>query len=163
VVPEQQVGDKWLPGSPSIVCFWEGFATPVAPGEQYDFPFIADSPGIWRVRTTMALGCDPDQPLSHDNCAFVTTLVSNEFQVIAKPTNCVVTGCSSHVCFEQHVATTCEYRAHYACFRDANCGNFGPGGECEWEGTPELLDCLDRNGAGAPAPALPAQPFPEAF
>lgn len=58
---------------------------------------------------------------------------------------CVVTGCSSHVCAEDHVATTCEWREEYACYRDATCERQA-NGACGWTETDELLECLAGGG-----------------
>src|SRR3989344_3351533 len=44
---------------------------------------------------------------------------------------CVVTGCSSQVCAEEDVITTCEYRSEYACYKSATCER-QTNGECGW-------------------------------
>ncbi|MBM4371770.1 MAG: hypothetical protein FJ098_08955 [Deltaproteobacteria bacterium] len=58
------------------------------------------------------------------------------------PNPCKPTGCSGQLCAAEDIATTCEWMDHYACFQEANCGPFGPGGACAWEHTPELSACL---------------------
>lgn len=63
-------------------------------------------------------------------------------------TSCIVTGCSGQICAEEPVATTCEYKAEYACYTSANCGAFGPGGACAWEQTEELATCIDEANSG---------------
>ena len=56
--------------------------------------------------------------------------------------DCNPTGCSGQLCAPFGINTTCEWVPHYACFKDANCGHFGPNGGCAWEHTPELSACL---------------------
>jgi hypothetical protein len=143
---EKRVSGRWVPQSPDMVCVWEGFAEPVPPGTSVVDGFVAREPGLWRLRYRVGVGCASGTPLSQ--CPTLRSIASNEFVVQTdEPTACVVTGCSSHVCAERHVATTCEFLPHYACYRDANCGHFGPHGSCDWEPTPELIACLEANGA----------------
>ena len=77
------------------------------------------------------------------------TLIASEFYLRAsgetsstKP--CMVTGCSSQVCSDQDVMTTCEYRTEYACYKKAKCERQS-NGECGWTQTKELTSCLNRN------------------
>jgi len=54
---------------------------------------------------------------------------------------CRTTGCSSQVCADQDVATTCEFRPEFACYRNARCERQADG-QCGWTMTPELQACL---------------------
>ena len=55
---------------------------------------------------------------------------------------CFVGGCSSQLCTDDSgVASTCEYRADYACYRTAKCAR-QLNGQCGWTETPELKQCL---------------------
>lgn len=55
---------------------------------------------------------------------------------------CYVTGCSSQLCTDDpDVASTCEYRAEYACYRSARCERQASG-DCGWTQTPALTACL---------------------
>lgn len=58
---------------------------------------------------------------------------------------CVVAGCSGQLCVSAAEAldtvTTCEYRAEYACYREASCEPQADG-TCGWTQTPELQRCL---------------------
>ncbi len=57
---------------------------------------------------------------------------------------CVVGGCSSQLCVDASqgdMATTCEYREQYACFKTAECKR-QTGGQCGWTDTPELKACI---------------------
>jgi hypothetical protein len=56
---------------------------------------------------------------------------------------CIKTGCSSQVCADHDVITTCEYRPEYACYRKATCARQRDG-NCGFTKTPELTACLSR-------------------
>lgn len=56
---------------------------------------------------------------------------------------CMKTGCSSQVCSDQEVITTCEFKPEYECFRKAACER-QKNGDCGFTQTPELLACLKR-------------------
>ncbi|WP_437793269.1 hypothetical protein [Sorangium sp. So ce693] len=66
-----------------------------------------------------------------------------------KPAPCKVTGCSGQVCADEEVATTCEYREEYACYKEHGVCERDASGECGWRATPELEACL---GGGEAAP-----------
>ena len=59
------------------------------------------------------------------------------------PKPCKKTGCSSQVCSDEDVVTTCEYRAEYDCYRRAACER-QRNGECGFTMTRELSECLRR-------------------
>ncbi|MGK4000496.1 hypothetical protein [Sorangium sp. So ce1024] len=73
------------------------------------------------------------------------------------PAPCVVTGCSGQVCADDHVATTCEFRAVYACYGEHGICERDASGACGWRQTPELEACIEEKGkdTGAP-PEVPA-------
>ena len=56
---------------------------------------------------------------------------------------CKKTGCSSQVCADEDVVTTCEFRPEYECYRRAVCER-QRNGECGFTMTRELSDCLRR-------------------
>jgi hypothetical protein len=58
---------------------------------------------------------------------------------------CIVTGCSSQVCADKQVITTCELRPEHSCYRTAVCER-QQNGECGWTQTPELIQCLAEPG-----------------
>lgn len=67
-----------------------------------------------------------------------------------KPTACRVGGCSGQLCTDASlggVASTCEWRSEYACYRGATCA-VQANGRCGWTLTPELRMCLGGAGAG---------------
>ena len=57
--------------------------------------------------------------------------------------DCIKTGCSGTVCAEpgKDVMTTCEFKAEYACYRDAACERQGDG-SCGWTQSQTLTACL---------------------
>lgn len=56
---------------------------------------------------------------------------------------CRPTGCSGQVCSDEDVITTCEYRAEYACYKNAKCERQADG-KCGWSETDELKKCLEE-------------------
>jgi hypothetical protein len=56
---------------------------------------------------------------------------------------CIKTGCSSQVCSDHNVITTCEFRPEYACYQKAACQR-QKDGNCGFTKTPELTACLAR-------------------
>lgn len=60
---------------------------------------------------------------------------------------CAVAGCSSQLCVSAEeaaeIVTTCEYRAEYACYKEASCEPQADG-KCGWTQTGELTQCLNN-------------------
>lgn len=60
---------------------------------------------------------------------------------------CAVAGCSRQLCVSadeaENIMTTCEYRAEYACYKEAYCGPQADG-KCGWSETAELRACLSN-------------------
>lgn len=54
---------------------------------------------------------------------------------------CFKTGCSSQVCADENMMTTCEWRPEYACYQKAKCERQA-NGKCGFTRTPELIACL---------------------
>jgi Domain of unknown function (DUF6748) len=54
---------------------------------------------------------------------------------------CIKTGCSSQVCSDKNVITTCEWRPEYACYQKAVCERQG-NGNCGFTPSAELNACL---------------------
>lgn len=58
------------------------------------------------------------------------------------PAKCYVGGCSGQICSDKEgVASTCEYREEYACYKDAKCERQN-NGQCGWTNTAALTSCL---------------------
>jgi hypothetical protein len=56
---------------------------------------------------------------------------------------CVITGCSSHVCASEDVATTCEFREAYACYSQVGvCERRN--NTCGWRQTQALNSCVSN-------------------
>ncbi|GMH35983.1 hypothetical protein BSKO_03851 [Bryopsis sp. KO-2023] len=61
---------------------------------------------------------------------------------------CETGGCSGELCVDptkDPSFSACVFRPEFVCFRDAVCGNFGPGGSCGFKQTAELRKCLLLN------------------
>jgi hypothetical protein len=62
---------------------------------------------------------------------------------------CFKGGCSGQLCADQPLGSTCEWRAEYACYRNATCERQGSG-QCGWTQTPSLVACLAAARDGGP-------------
>ncbi|MEX2053188.1 MAG: PQQ-dependent sugar dehydrogenase [Candidatus Paceibacterota bacterium] len=62
----------------------------------------------------------------------------------SKINNCIVTGCSSQICSDKEVITTCEFNPEYACYQNTRCERQN-NGQCGWTQTQELTSCLQNN------------------
>ena len=77
--------------------------------------------------------CDDGNFTSRDGC---------EPDCTARPnTPCVITGCSSHVCADRHIITTCEFRCEYACVRLTTC-EVQADGNCGWTTNAAFEACI---------------------
>jgi hypothetical protein len=70
---------------------------------------------------------------------------------------CKRTGCSGQLCSDEDIATTCEYRPEYACYRDATCEPQGDG-SCGWTPSEELTTCLAETTGPPMPPPVPGLP-----
>lgn len=98
----------------------------------------------------------PRQCRSADGALFVEEvefLPSDEIEFGMQANGCAVAGCSGQLCVAAieagNIMTTCEFRAEYACYREASCEP-QPNGECGWTQTPELKQCLANSPAEDP-------------
>lgn len=58
---------------------------------------------------------------------------------------CYIGGCSGQICSDTSgVASTCEYKEEYACYKKSKC-EVQPTGECGWTQTVEMMLCLGIN------------------
>jgi hypothetical protein len=98
-------------------------------GEIRDFGSPCEVPYGWEPRAVT--GSDEEPP------------VSGGAPVGTSP--CYVGGCSSQVCSDTPgMASTCEWRDSYQCFRDATCER-QQDGRCGWTMDEELSACLAEN------------------
>ncbi len=54
---------------------------------------------------------------------------------------CVIGGCSGQICADESMASTCEYRAEYGCYKNAECKRQA-NGKCGWTQTVALNTCI---------------------
>ena len=97
----------------------------------------------------------PEQCRTPDGRLFVRDvppIVMPEEEIVFN--GCAVAGCSSQLCVSaeeaSNIMTTCEFRAEYACYKEASCEPQADG-KCGWTKTPALTQCL------ANPPAMDAQ------
>ncbi|HEY4488332.1 MAG TPA: hypothetical protein VJB97_02355, partial [Candidatus Paceibacterota bacterium] len=85
----------------------------------------------------------PEQCMTPDGRSFTNTAQEPTEDISFN--GCAVAGCSGQLCVSVDEAndteTTCEYRAEYACYREALCEP-QVGGLCGWTETEELQQCL---------------------
>ncbi len=62
--------------------------------------------------------------------------------VASGPNPCITTGCSGQICADQQMASTCEYKPEYACYKSVGTCEVQPGGKCGWTPSAELSACL---------------------
>jgi hypothetical protein len=104
----------------------------------------------------LALGCPSQQGPTPDGPPGVTgmpdpepapqTPIETEPQTPEPQTSaCAKGGCSGTLCLEEskvnEIATTCEFKPEYACYRTASCERQA-NGQCGFTQTPELAACL---------------------
>ncbi len=86
----------------------------------------------------------------------ITTLEKEQTPVVSKPTptpttpkpvqgKCYIGGCSAQICSDQpDMASTCEYREQYACYKQNSTCERQSNGACGWTQTPALKACILR-------------------
>ena len=62
--------------------------------------------------------------------------------VASGPNPCITTGCLGQICGDQQMASTCEYKPEYACYKSVGTCEVQPGGKCGWTPSAELSACL---------------------
>ena len=72
----------------------------------------------------------------------------------AKPRLCYKTGCSSQICSDDLVMTTCEWLPIYYCYQQAECKR-QKDGECGFTENEELKKCLEEGGRDGGVPVAP--------
>ena len=66
---------------------------------------------------------------------------------------CQIAGCSGELCINQSpkeddgLATTCEYKNYYECFKIPNCALNKASNTCGWDQSPRFLTCLKEKKA----------------
>jgi len=101
----------------------------------------------------------PEQCMTPDGRSFV-----NETQSVPPPTpgpivanGCAVAGCSGQLCVSaaeaEGIVTTCEFKAEYACYREASCEPQA-NGRCGWTQSAELKQCIAQAKLAPPMEAV---------
>lgn len=91
-------------------------------------------------------GIPPTLPTTtHDSSLVPSEPVEPQAPVGTVSGGCVVTGCSSEICADEEVYSTCRYRQEYSCYQSARCER-QTSGLCGWTETEELKQCLSNQG-----------------
>jgi hypothetical protein len=119
------------------------------------------------LRASIAIGTDSDEracatyTFGADECALNdsgTTLTCRANQDGPPPSaECRPTGCSSQVCAERDIVTSCEFLPHYACYRGATCERQSDG-SCGWTATEDLQRCVAEASHTGPTPTPRPEP-----
>ncbi len=80
-------------------------------------------------------------PENDDSLEIPITFSSNSGPITG---GCVISGCSAQICGEEEMASTCEYRPIYECYKGAKCER-NTAGQCAWVETPTLKACVTDN------------------
>lgn len=56
---------------------------------------------------------------------------------------CVVSGCSSEICSDEEMMSTCQFKPEYACYAKAKCERLSSG-QCGWNKTSEYKACINN-------------------
>ena len=88
------------------------------------------------VQTCEGIACAPGEVLDPATCTCY----------VPETNPCVVSGCSGEICAAEPMASPCIWEEWYVCLQApyTSCGPFGPNGECMWQSTVELTNCLSH-------------------
>lgn len=89
---------------------------------------------------TLVLHKDNPSGLPQFEDSFSIPVVFSQFS--QEVSSCKPTGCSGQICSDKDVATTCEFRPEYACYKKARCEK-QLNGKCDWTETEEFKSCLN--------------------
>ncbi len=107
----------------------------------------ADCGGVCEFEEPEACGavlcelyCENGFEVDEDGCEICSCAGDPE----PEPTECVVAGCNGELCVgpDGPFFSPCVALPEFACYDNAECGNFGPDGACGWQQTDELDSCL---------------------
>ena len=92
----------------------------------------------------------PDGRTFVNSAAPVTQAPETPEPIVAN--GCAVGGCSGQLCGEagSELMSTCEYRAEYACYKQASCERQA-NGKCGWSETAALKSCISAAAASSAA------------
>lgn len=69
------------------------------------------------------------------------------FRACPEPGTCAVGGCSAIICYnaaDEPPVSTCEWAEHYACYGEVGICTVQADGNCGWQDTTELAECIDE-------------------
>lgn len=129
----------------------------------YFGPSTASALKKWQVQKgiepTGATG--PKTRTALKNC---TSVIAKPHPIEVKksiPKTCKVGGCSGQLCVDAtspDIASTCEWREEYACYKDSKCG-VQADGTCGWSSATTLNQCIaKKRGSLCTPPVCPAPP-----
>jgi eight-cysteine-cluster-containing protein len=76
--------------------------------------------------------------------SYKSTFTITKNPVVSTAEKCYVGGCSGQVCSDQEgIASTCEYREVYSCYKTAKCERQS-NGQCGWTETAALKTCIQQ-------------------
>lgn len=95
------------------------------------------------------------QTIAQSDYQFIFSVIKKAPVVATPPAGkCYVGGCSSQICTDEpNMASTCIYRAEFACYKTAKCERQSTG-QCGWTPSTALTMCI-QNAQSAPAESLP--------
>lgn len=100
------------------------------------YPIMESYPEQCRTPDGRTFVNEKQQPVTSGNTGGGLGLQAN---------GCAVAGCSGQLCVSADeagdIVTTCEYKAEYACYREASCEP-QQDGKCGWTQTSDLKRCL---------------------
>jgi hypothetical protein len=99
--------------------------------------FIAPSSGPGQI----VLHKDNPSGLPENEHDLVIPIMFGSESTVASTSGCVISGCSAQICADEEMASTCEYRPEYNCYKAARCEK-NSAGQCAWVDTPTLRRCL---------------------
>lgn len=67
----------------------------------------------------------------------------NSNDKIYLPVECIISGCSGEICFEESMVSPCIYKPEYDCYKDAVCKK-QEDNKCGWTQTEELSKCFEE-------------------
>ncbi len=109
-------------------------------GECQQFPTPCDVPDGWDISYE---GCPDDDDNNDSNNDSNNDNNNDDTFACSEDADCVVTGCSSHICAAESMDSTCEWKDEYACYDDPYTSCICNDGTCGWDETSELNECLD--------------------
>ena len=78
---EKLENGQWTDQGPDKICVWEGFVIPLARGKSATADVTVNEAGTYRLRYTVAFGCQEKKPMSQARCQRTTSVLTPSFVV----------------------------------------------------------------------------------